>query len=92
MQLKADGYEFTVEETSDTFTIRLKDGDGNEKEYGFTKVNLGNVLFKDENKRLVSKPLQDVMEAKIRFPDLGGLEGVKKMEEQKKLKQNEKNG
>lgn len=88
--LKDEGYDFEVEETPDEFHIRLKDAKGKEKTMGFTKVNLGQVLMEVRNpKHLTERALIELMEAKIRFPELGTELGLMALAEMRKLKEQE---
>lgn len=61
--LIAEGFEFTVEETADTFMIRMKDEAGEERGFGFTKA--------------FATP--DSIEARIRFPELSPSSALEKL-------------
>jgi len=75
-------YDFEFLETPDSFIIKRKDENGKEKEIYFTKVNSA-LLIKSKDGLLTPYPLEDVIEAYLRFPDDDFSEALKKLKKKK---------
>jgi len=83
-KLRNEGYVFNVEETPDSFIVKIKDEENKEHGFGFTKVNGGYVLVEKGDKNMVSVSLVDAIEAKIRYQKLGTIAGLEKLKQEKK--------
>lgn len=75
---KEINYDFEFWETPDAFVIKRKDENGQETETHFTKVD-SSLLIKTEDGSLISCPLEDVIEANLKFPKEDFSEALKKI-------------
>ncbi len=75
------GTEAEIEETPDKILLKVKDGEGNEREMRFMKMG-GSILVAGGH-----VALEEVVEARLRFPDDSVKDAVEKLE---KLKESER--
>ena len=73
--------EVDIEETPDMLSLKVKDKGGDEHKMGFMKMNEGGIPIEG-----TWRPLGEVVEARLRFPNDDVSEAVEKFEKLKELK------